>query len=225
MYPLSMSVIVEMQVAAHAFELGRIMEIPRGTRVEMEAVVPAGDSAIPLFWAYDIDTESFESRLHDHPGVNDVTRVDLFEDRALYALDWRTRLDHLFAAILEVEGSIMSATGHPDKWQFEIRFESHEILSSFKDALDDASVPFEVIRVFNPTKPDAGPWYGLTPTQRESLILAVELGYYDIPRTCTTIELAERLGVSDQAVTERLRRAIVNLVSNTLQVDDETDSG
>lgn len=219
-----MSVIVEMQVAATAFELGRIMDVPRGARIEMETVVPAGDRAVPLFWAFDIDADPFESRLRDHPGVNDVTRVDLFEDRALYALDWRVGLDHLFAAILEADGTIMAATGHADRWQFEIRFESHDHLSLFKDALDDAAVPFEVVRVFNPTLPDAGPWYGLTPTQRESLVLAVELGYYDIPRASTTLELAEELGVSDQAVTERLRRAIVNLVSNTLLVDDETDT-
>ncbi|WP_249361517.1 helix-turn-helix domain-containing protein [Haloterrigena sp. H1] len=35
------------------------------------------------------------------------------------------------------------------------------------------------------------------------------MGYYDIPRGCTTAELADELGISDQAVTERLRRAIV----------------
>jgi len=31
-----------------------------------------------------------------------------------------------------------------------------------------------------------------------------------------TVELAETLGISDQAVTERLRRAIVRLVTNTI---------
>jgi predicted DNA binding protein len=78
-----------------------------------------------------------------------------------------------------------------------------------------------VIRVYNPTTPDAGPWYGLTTAQREALVLAVESGYYDIPRTCTTVEVAEELGISDQAVTERLRRAIVNLVDNSLLVAEE----
>jgi hypothetical protein len=54
--------------------------------------------------------------------------------------------------------------------------------------------------------------------------VAVEAGYHDIPRTCTTVELADKLGISDQAVTERLRRAIVNLVSNTLlAAEDEKD--
>lgn len=42
------------------------------------------------------------------------------------------------------------------------------------------------------------------------------MGYYDIPRGCTTKELADELGISDQAVTERLRRAIGSLVRHTL---------
>ena len=218
-----MSVIVELQVVARAFELGRILEIEPGTRIEMETMVPAGDRAVPLFWVYDADADVFETHLQDHPGVNSITRIDLFEDRALYALDWRTELDHLFAAVVGTGGSIMAATGFTARWQLEIRFPNHDALSAFKDSLDDANVSFEVIRVYNPTKPDAGPWYGLTPNQREALVLAVESGYYDIPRGCTTLELAAKLDISDQAVTERLRRAIVNLVSNTLLVSDDSD--
>ncbi|WP_246984570.1 bacterio-opsin activator domain-containing protein [Halorientalis marina] len=82
-----MSVIVELQVTASAFELGRIVEIPPSTRVEMETMVPAGDRAVPLFWVYDANAEAFEESIRDHPGVHDITRVDLFEDRALYAID------------------------------------------------------------------------------------------------------------------------------------------
>ena len=37
-----------------------------------------------------------------------------------------------------------------------------------------------------------------------------------IPRQTSTQDLAEEFGVSDQAVTERLRRAIITLVENTL---------
>jgi predicted DNA binding protein len=47
-------------------------------------------------------------------------------------------------------------------------------------------------------------------------VLTVLKGYYDIPRGCTTNELADDLGISDHAVTERLRRAIVMLVTYTL---------
>lgn len=52
---------------------------------------------------------------------------------------------------------------------------------------------------------------GLSRAQREALDLAISEGYYSVPRRTTTAELAEQLGVSDQAVIERLRRAMTTL--------------
>jgi predicted DNA binding protein len=216
-----MSVIVELEVAAREFELGRILEVGQDVRIEMETVVPAAGRAVPLFWVYDGDTGAFEAAVRDHPSVNDITAVDVFADRALYALDWNAASDHFFGAVVDNGGNILNATGSTDRWLFEVRFPSHEDLGAFQSSLEAARVTVEVVRVYNPTKPDAGPWYGLTPTQREALVLAFESGYYDIPRTCSTVELAEKLGISDQAVTERLRRAIVNLVDNSLLVAQE----
>ena len=216
-----MSVIVELEIAAREFELGRVLTTGQTGRVEMETVVPAADRAVPLFWAYDGDTESFESTVGDHPSVNTVTVVDSFESQALYAIDWDARSDHLLSAVVDHDGAILTATSAADRWLFELRFRSHDDLGGFESDLEDAHIPIDVIRVYNPTTPDAGPWYGLTTAQREALVLAVESGYYDIPRTCTTVEVAEELGISDQAVTERLRRAIVNLVDNSLLVAEE----
>jgi predicted DNA binding protein len=39
----------------------------------------------------------------------------------------------------------------------------------------------------------------------------------------STADLAAEFDVSDQAVTERLRRAIISLVTNTLLLSEETD--
>lgn len=216
-----MSVIVELEVAAREFELGRILQVSQDVRIEMETVVPAAERAVPLFWVYDGHADTFEASVRDHSTVNDITAVDIFPDRALYAIDWNASSDHFFSAVVDTGGNILNATGGADRWLFEMRFRSYDDLGEFKNALEDARLPVEVVRVYNPTKPDAGPWYGLTPAQREALVLAVESGYYDIPRTCTTVELAEKLGISDQAVTERLRRAIANLVDNSLLVAEE----
>ena len=126
--------------------------------------------------------------------------------------------------IADTSAQVLSATGTAEEWTFELRFPSHEALSAFKDHCERADVPLEVRRVYNPTKPAAGPWYGLTVSQRETLIRAVEGGYYAIPRGISTAELAEEFDISDQAVTERLRRAIQTLVENTLLLaaaDDE----
>lgn len=52
------------------------------------------------------------------------------------------------------------------------------------------------------------------------LIRAIQAGYYSIPRQASTQALADEFGISDQAVTERLRHGITALVSNTLLLTD-----
>ncbi|MFB9808291.1 helix-turn-helix domain-containing protein [Haladaptatus pallidirubidus] len=49
---------------------------------------------------------------------------------------------------------------------------------------------------------------------------ALESGYYDIPRGISGEELSDDLGISHQALSERLRRAYKNLISNALVVGE-----
>lgn len=218
-----MSVIAELQIPARDFELGRVLAMEGVSSIELEKLVPTGGTTVPLFWVYNSSRDRFVEKVQRHPAVNQATEVDVFEDRTLFMLDWDAHQDHVFRGIQEYEGQLLSAVGTPDTWKFELRFPDHEELSDFTTHCEDAQVEIELNRVYNPTSPGTGPWYGLTERQREALRLAVAEGYYDIPRRCTTKELAEELGISDQAVTERLRRAVAALVANTLAPGDSAD--
>ncbi len=218
-----MSVITELRVPSADFELGRILRVEGVTSIELETLVPIGNAAVPLFWLHNATSDSFVDAVQRHPAVNSATEVDEFEDRTLFTLDWDANQDHLFRGVRECDGQLLSATGTPDAWEFELRFPSHEAFSEFSSHCEAAQISPEILRVYNPTKSDAGPWFGLSEPQREAITLAVRMGYYDIPRGCTTKELADELGISDQAVTERLRRAIASLVRYTL-VQSEQDA-
>ncbi len=203
-----MSVITELRIPSDDFELGQILSLDEASAIELETLVPSGEATVPLFWVYDPVKNDFLETVERYPTVNSVTKVDVFDDRTLFRLDWDASQDHLFQCILNHEGQILSATGSPQGWNFEIRFSDRETLSQCQSCCEDAHISLKVTRIYNPTDPEAGPWYGLSEPQREALTLAVQMGYYDIPRGCTTAELADELGISDQAVTERLRRAI-----------------
>jgi len=211
-----MSVIAEISIPATEFELGRILDVSGSGTVELESLVPTGERAVPFFWVYSVDFESFEATVTDASSVSELVQVDTYDDRVLYTFEWDVEGDAVFQSIKNVNAYILNATGTEDSWRFELRFPSHDAMSTFQDRCRADDIGFEVIRVYNPSKPDLGPWFGLTDRQREAIVLAVEEGYYDIPRDCTTVELAETLDISDQAVTERLRRAIVRLVTNTI---------
>lgn len=211
-----MSVIVEFRVPPVDFELGRILSVEGTSSVELESLVPTGEATVPLFWIHDTEQDSFVQSVQRHPTVNSASAVDEFEDRTLFTLDWDANRDHLFRGIDANDGQLLGATGTPDDWEFELRFPDHGALSAFTAHCEDAQIPLDVVRIYNPAEPEAGAWYGLTEAQREALQLAARQGYYDIPRRRTTQQLADELGISDQAVTERLRRAIVALVNHTL---------
>ncbi|QRV14244.1 helix-turn-helix domain-containing protein [Haloterrigena salifodinae] len=219
-----MAVIAHLRIPAESFELGRILELEASGTVELENMVPLGEKAVPFFSVSDKVRESFEQNVENHPSVERIVEVTRHDDEQLYSLDWNVGRDVFLQGIVDLQGQLLSATGTPNMWEFEIRFPTHEALSDFQEYCSNAHISLEVGRIYNPVRPGTGMWYGVTDVQRETLMRAVQGGYYSIPRRMSTQDLANDLGISDQAVTERLRRAIVTLTENTLiAMEDELD--
>jgi predicted DNA binding protein len=211
-----MSVIVELSLPATEFQLGRILSTEGDTTVSLETMVPLGDRSVPFFRLFGPARGSFEASVREHHAVSDMHVVSTHDGETLYALDWQITADTFLDVVLSLEGQVLEASGGSDRWMFQLRFPSHSTLSDFQEHCFEADIPIDIRRIYNPTRPDAGPWYGLTGPQRETLTHAVEAGYYSLPRRSSTKDIAERFDISDQAVTERLRRAIDTLVTNTL---------
>jgi len=213
----NMSVIVELEVSAESFELGRALAVPGRSDIELEDMIPLGDDVVPLFWLYDTDPKDFVDTVETQANVQHVTVFEETHDRTLYALQWDATGDRLLGTLSDIGGFLLSAAGTGTTWTLQIRFPDHEALTGFHERCTEENIAFEVLNLYNPTRPSAGRWYGLTEPQYETLLLARERGYYDIPRQVSTRALADELGISDQAVTERLRRAIRTLTDNTLR--------
>lgn len=211
-----MSVIAHLRIPADSFELGRIMQLEGETSIELESMVPLGEKAVPLFSVYDGSRSTFRDRVRDHPSVEHLREVSSHNEQTVFALDWNVERDIFFQGVLETGAHLLNAKGTKDTWEFELRFPDHDALSEFQQYCLKAHISLEVGRIYNPTRPGSGQWYGLSTAQKDTLVRAVQGGYYSIPRQMSTQELAETFDISDQAVTERLRRAIIMLVENTL---------
>ncbi len=215
-----MSVIVDLELPSEQFELGRILEVEDDTRVVLETMVPLGERTVPFFRVHG-GTDDFEASVSGHTAVTDIQVVSTHDGEVLYALDWDIADDTFFEGLVEARANLLKARGVADRWTFELRFGSHDSLSAFQEHCIEHRIPIDVRQLYNPTKPDVGPWFGLTPAQRTALTRAVEDGYYSIPRDVSTKALAAGFDISDQAMTERLRRAVQNLVTATLLVPEE----
>lgn len=85
-----------------------------------------------------------------------------------------------------------------------------ERLAAFCDELGAAGIDYRVMRVTATPRPDRL----LTDRQREMLGVAVEAGYYDVPRECTLTDVAERLGVNKSVASRVLHRAESRIVTD-----------
>ena len=218
-YP--MSVIVELTIPADEFELGQILRVERPTQITLETLVPLGGRPTPFLRLKNDARETFEQSVREHPAVDNVQFISTHKDETLYALEWKPSEESVFQELTDIGAALLGASGTADTWELELRFPTHKSLSNFQEYYVERGLKVTILRIYNPTKPDVGPWFGLTTPQRETLAHAVESGYYSLPRAVSTKDLAEEFDISDQAVTERLRRGITTLVTSTLLTAEE----
>jgi predicted DNA binding protein len=219
-----MTVVADVSVPAGTIPLGRLLAPGADPPVVLERMVPIAETQVPFVWVEHRHRSRAIERVESHATVDDLVELWSAGDRALYAVDWDPPADGLFAAVRAADGECLDGRLTGGDWQFRVAFPDHDALTVFEDAGEAEQVSVELLCVYNPAKPGTGAHYGLTPRQRETLLEAVTEGYYAIPREYSTKELGDSLDISDQAVTERLRRAIITLVENTLIASRENDT-
>ena len=213
-----MSVIIEARVSAGEFELGRLFEAGMGAdaAVELETVVPVDGGAVLYFRLRTERLDSFLETVREGSLVDGVRVIDEYGDESLVALDWNQDRDSLFRGLSRADVAVLDARGGQRTWTFVLRFDDHAALDDVREHCATAGIDLHVDRLYSPESPERELSFGVTDAQYEALTLALERGYYDVPRQVSTRELGEELGVSDQAVSERLRRGIAALVCHTL---------
>lgn len=210
-----MSIVAVLTLRGDRFAIGRAVAATRVCRVEFERLVPTGGATIPLFWVIGDGQQSFRDALLAS-GDENVTVLEVFEDRTLYRAG-RDLTAHRFVRVIEnSDGALLEATGDADTWKFRLRFPSNRHLSKFHERCREAGLDPRLERLNESDNLEGSPPDDLTGAQRELLELAYEEGYFEIPRGATLVALAEMLGVSDQAVSERMRRGLDTLVERTV---------
>lgn len=73
----------------------------------------------------------------------------------------------------------------------------------------------------SPANDERPPATRITDRQREAILTAYEMGYFDIPRTTNLTDVATTLGISAPSLSERLRRAHSHLIESVLSSDED----
>lgn len=212
-----MTVAVELSVAPETFALGEMFPLEPGTHVEFCRLVPVDQGQFPLFWLRPADADDVPAALRGHPSVESLTRLTAVADAALYGVSWD--LDDAFvAAVRAADGVVARATGTAASWSFRLQFPSRASLREFDADCRDRGVGVDVDRVQDAGLPGSAD--SLTAEQRTALVEAYHRGFFDVPRGVTQEGLAEALGVSDSAVSQRVRRGMARLVADALLTEE-----
>ncbi len=215
-------VVVELSLPSDSFEVGSILHDHGDARIELAQFVPIGEAVIPYFWVETDDTGAFEDAVRADAKVATLTAINETEDRTLYKIEWAEELDGFLSAVSEHGLLVESATGTDERWHFRLQGPDRDNLSSFQAMLREEEIPVTIHHVWNPRVSNEDR-YGLTEKQRETLELAFTEGYFEVPRGVSLTGLSERLSVSHQSVSRRMRGGLQNLLDNTLMDDPDAE--
>lgn len=158
----------------------RVIEIGE-LRADDPAIIEKAVQNHPDVVAYD--------RLYDDDG-GIVCRYEATEQR-LYRFLGASSLPPEFPVIVEDGRMEFDVTGTRD--QFE----------AVEAALTDSGSEYDLLSVVSTDGHDESL---LTDRQRECLLVALRMGYFDVPRECTLEEVAAELGVNKSSVSDTIRR-------------------
>jgi predicted DNA binding protein len=216
-----MSLIAEFSLRSPDLVLASALDAAPNVTVELEQQMAVHrDEPVFVFWAFGGDLEKLETGLERDDTVRCSTVIEELGDRKLY----RTRLvnDNLlsiYPIYQRLGASPMAATGGADGWQRRVRFPDRDAVVAMREFCADNDVDFRLHRLYTPGESDVVDEFGLSPEQRQAIVTAARKDYFEVPRGVSLDELGEELDISGQSASERLRRGVSKLVSNTLLSD------
>lgn len=184
--------------------------------VEPEYWTTVGTGRTLVFCSvYGDSFEAFETALETDPTVTDPVLADRYADRRIYRVALTDRAVPFVSRTADAGGRLLELTSSRDGWCVQLQFPSRDDLVAFNDACREREISVTVDHIRLSDDEDDGV-VALTEKQQELLAVAHEEGYFEVPRGISQDELADRLGVSKSAVSQRLRRAIGELCTSTL---------
>ena len=183
-------------------------------RLEIEHVVAcAPDTLLVTFWAETDHWPTFEAELErsDTATVIRHLRSEDGQERCQLRLPASTTTYWDWTA---VGGVLLASTVTRHGATTRMEFPDQEALRTYRERCSERGMGFSLSSLTDAGTGSDRRSQPLTPSQREIVALAVERGYFEVPRRTSMVELAAECGISDQAASERLRRGLSNLLES-----------
>ncbi|WP_148416225.1 helix-turn-helix domain-containing protein [Haloferax sp. KTX1] len=179
--------------------------------------IPVTGEPVPYFVARGSDREALDGLLDDHASIDRFEPISDGPEGRLYRCEWATRDGDIISAIRECDGIVRRMVGTSHGWSLSVYFPSNELTTRFHDACLSRDIDIDVRRV-EPARLDERhpPDIALSEKQLTALRLAFERGYFETPKETALDDIASQLGITEQALSQRLRRALRHLVGSAI---------
>jgi len=169
------------------------------------------------FSAHGTRFDEFEAALRRDPTVERYEVLQREADRAYYVVTYDTEAvgKGTYHVAVEHDIAFTNVQLRDGEYTIQARVLDRESLRALRRYCRENGITFRLRRIYREARSseDAS---GLTDPQRRALLLAYEQGYFDSPRETTLSELGDELGITRQALAERLRRGHKRLIEATM---------
>lgn len=176
-----------------------------------------------LFSVTSDDFDRFEAGLAEDPTVEDFKRLIHLEGEAIYAFTYSPEAIVFSTQVTRSNGVVLDNENVGTAWVFKTWFPDRESVQQLWDYARNREITIDLDRINEHGSIVSGGSYGLTTTQRDAILIALEAGYFDEPRGATLGEVAEELDISQPAASGLLRRGIKRLVRSTVAETDDSE--
>ncbi len=202
-----MTTIAELRIPAEEFALDEAFDACSDLKIDvLQGVAHNTPGLSNLVWLQTEDHERAHEALTNDDTVGEVSNLGDVDGRWLYSIEWNTPVSVAIAVLLE-DATMLGATGENASWSFRVLFPQRSALSIAATIFEEYDIDLRIERIYELGGTGEHGEYDLTDEQREALEAALEDGYFKIPRDATLGSIADDLGISHQALSERLRRA------------------
>ncbi|OYR39516.1 DNA-binding protein [Halorubrum sp. Ib24] len=167
------------------------------------------------------DLRRFERGLRNDHTIGAFERLrETGDGRAIYSVEYSDEATIVSPVVSAASGVILDMENEGGAWNLTVWLPERANLTRLWDYARRNDISIELVRV-NEYDGIGTTDAGLTDSQREALLVAVDAGYFEEPRDVTLSDVAADLDISQPAASGLLRRGIKRLIISSLMDDSE----
>ena len=190
----------------------------------VKSVLEAGTDPTSGRFFYRVESSDFR-RFED--GLRNDHTIGVFErviesrdEKAIYSFEYTAEAKTISPIISSANGVILDMKNEGVGWILTIWMPDRKNLAPLWDYAKQNDIDIDLLRV-NEYASLGNTDAGLTDSQREALLVALDTGYFDDPRKATLSDVAAELDISQPAASGLLRRGTKRLIVSSLMDDSE----